>query len=82
MAADLDLKLAAPGLELQASKDLTAGVVRALDAVEARKRERIEKHRLVRRFMTEFSGAKGSILYKELSRGGVVYLARRYRKNG
>lgn len=82
MAADLDAKLAAPGLERAAARDISAGVVRALDAAEARKRERMAKLPLVRRFMSEFSGAKGSILYTELSRGGVVYLARRYRKTG
>lgn len=61
-------------------RSLSAGVVAALDAAEARKRERIGRARLMRRFMTEFSGAQGSILYKGLSGGGVVYVARRYRK--
>lgn len=81
MAADLDQKLAAPGLVQIAAKNISAGVVRALDAAEARKRANMTKLPMAGRFMSEFSGAQGSILYKELSRGGVVYLARRYRKS-
>lgn len=80
MAADLDRKLAAPGLERIAERDLTKGVVAALDMADARKRERIGRAPLVSRFMSEFAGARGSTLYRELSRGGVVYVARRYRK--
>jgi SAM-dependent methyltransferase len=77
---ELDRQLSVPGLELVAERSLSVGVVAALDAAEARKRERIGRARLMRRFMTEFSGAQGSILYKGLSGGGVVYVARRYRK--
>ncbi|MFC3695377.1 class I SAM-dependent methyltransferase [Chenggangzhangella methanolivorans] len=82
MAADLDQKLAASGLEQVFAKNISAGVVRALDAAEARKRANMIKLPVARRFMTEFSGAQGSILYKELKKGGVVYLARRFRKAG
>jgi hypothetical protein len=34
----------------------------------------------MRGFISEFAGSQGSILYRELSEGGVVYLAQRYRK--
>lgn len=77
---ELDRQLAAPGLVLKEERDLSAGVVSALDAAEQRKRERIGKARFMRGFISEFAGAKGSILYNELTGGGVVYIARRYQK--
>ncbi len=80
--AELDEQLGAPGLEKMSERDLSAGVVAALDAAEARKRERIGRLRLMRHFMSEFSGSKGSILYKGLATGQVAYVARRYRKAG
>lgn len=79
---ELDRQLAASGLLLRAQTDLSAGVVAALDAADRRKRERIDKAWLLRRFITEFAGMKGSILYGELANGGVVYVARRYWKPG
>lgn len=75
-------QLAAPGLTLQSETDLSPGVTAALDAAEQRKRARISKIRFMRGFISEFAGAKGSVLYRELSEGGVVYLAQRYRKDG
>ncbi|HTO34007.1 MAG TPA: hypothetical protein VL202_22950 [Pararhizobium sp.] len=75
-------QLDAPDLDLVQDRNISKGVVAALNAAEARKRERIGKSRLLRHFMTEFSGSKGSALYKGLSRGDVVYVARRYRKTG
>ena len=80
MLPDLDRQLAAPGLKLEERRDLTAGVVAALDAVDGQKRERIGRSQLTRRFMVEFAGAKGSILYEGLSDRSVLYVARRYRK--
>ena len=80
MVVDLDRKLAAPGLDKLAERDISQGVVAALDAVDAIKRARIGRVPLARRFMAEFAGAKGSLLYRELRSGGVVYVARRYRK--
>lgn len=77
---ELDRQLAASGLTLREDRDLSAGVVAALDAADLRKRERIAKARLMRGFIAEFAGAKGSILYNELAGGGVVYVARRYQK--
>ncbi|WP_051356584.1 class I SAM-dependent methyltransferase [Azorhizobium doebereinerae] len=80
MVAELDRQLAAPGLELAAARDLSAGAVAALDAAEARKRARIGRVWLMQRFMAEFAGAQGSMLYKGLANGQVAYVARRYRK--
>ncbi|KRE15802.1 hypothetical protein ASE63_16370 [Bosea sp. Root381] len=79
---ELNRQLAASGLLLRRESDLSPGVVAALDAADRRKRERIEKAWLLRRFMSEFAGMKGSILYSELASGGVVYVARRYQKPG
>ncbi len=76
----LDAQLAAPGLECVASRNISTNVVAALDAAEARKRERIGRAWFLKQFMAEFSGAKGSMLYKGLKSGSVVYVARRYRK--
>ncbi len=75
-------QLAVPGLTLQSETDLSSGVTAALDAAEQRKRARISKIRFMRGFISEFAGAKGSVLYRELGEGGVVYLAQRYRKDG
>jgi len=80
MIGELDRQLAAPGLDLVATTDLTKGALAALDAVDARKQERLRRLWLVRRFVEEFSGAKGSLLYRGLAGGDVVYQARRYRK--
>ncbi len=78
---ELDRQLAASGLTLKDEHDLSAGVVAALDAADQRKRERIGRARLLRGFITEFAGSKGSILYNELAEGGVIYVARRYQKS-
>jgi SAM-dependent methyltransferase len=78
--AELDRQLAASGLELVEKRDITANVVAALDAAESRKQARINRSWLTKRFMSEFSGSQGSMLYKGLSAGQVVYVARRYRK--
>lgn len=82
MIGELDRQLAAPGLTLESGRDLSPGVVAALNMAEARKRARIGKAYLMQRFITEFSGAKGSMLYKGLAGGEVTYVARRYRKIG
>ncbi|MBO3759340.1 class I SAM-dependent methyltransferase [Ciceribacter sp. L1K22] len=80
--AALDIQLGAPGLELVENRNISKGVVAALNAAETRKSERIGKAFLFRRFISEFSGSKGSMLYKGLKGGSVVYVARRYRKSG
>lgn len=78
--AELDRQLAQPGLTLAAARDISPRVLAGLDAAEARKRARIERSVLMRRFMSEFSGAQGSMLYRALAAGDLVYVARRYRK--
>lgn len=80
--ADLDRQMAAPGLDLVSERNISPRVVAALDAADARKQARIGKALLMKRFMSEFAGAKGSMLYKGLSRGEVIYVARRYQKAG
>ncbi len=82
MLPDLDRALAAPGLTLTAETDLTPGVVKALNAADGRKKERIGRLKLMKRFVTEFSGARGSTLYKGLTGGHVKYVARRYVRAG
>lgn len=78
----LDTQLGAPGLELVENRNISKGVVEALNVAQDRKSARIGKAWFMRRFITEFSGAKGSMLYKGLKGGSVVYVARRYRKAG
>ena len=73
--------LSAPGLELVEERSLSKGVIAALDAAESRKRERIGRAFLMRRFIAEFSGAQGSMLYNGLAKGSIVYVAKRYRKS-
>ena len=80
--AALDEQLGTPGLELVAKRNISPNVVAALNAAEARKQARIGKALFLRRFISEFSGSKDSMLYKGLSAGSVVYQARRYRKAG
>lgn len=78
--SDLRQQLAVPGLQLRSERDLSAGVIAALDAAEMRKRARLSQVRFGRAFIAEFSGSQGSTLYRELAEGGVVYLAQRYQK--
>ena len=82
MLGELETQLAAPGLAQVEARDISMGVVAALDAAEVRKRERIGKARLIRPFLTEFAGAKGSILYQALAGRRTIYTARRYQKAG
>lgn len=80
MLPELERQLAVPGLVLCGGHDLSAGVVAALGALDARKRERLAKAPLMRAFLAEFAGTKGSTLYQGLATGEVVYIARRYQK--
>lgn len=75
-----DKSLARPEFVLERQRDISADVVRALDAANDRKQNRIAKLRLMRRFMAEFAGTKGSLLYRGLKSGDVTYMSRRYRK--
>jgi SAM-dependent methyltransferase len=60
---------------------ITDGALRALDAADARKLTLINRLPVLRRFMREFAGTRGSALYRGLQSGKVVYLSRRYRKH-
>ncbi|GGF55309.1 phthiotriol/phenolphthiotriol dimycocerosates methyltransferase [Azorhizobium oxalatiphilum] len=79
---ELNSQLSTPGLTLESACELSPGVVAALDASERRKRERIGRALFMKSFITEFAGAKGSIIYKALVRGDAAYVACRYRKTG
>ena len=70
----------AQGFEIERVETLSPGVVRALDAADAAKRAQIGKVWLFKRFMNEFAGTKGSLLYRGLQSGSVVYMSRRFRK--
>jgi SAM-dependent methyltransferase len=65
------------GFALQAERDLTPGVVAALDADDAGKREMIA--RLVDRPLLgvfhQFAGLRGTAIYDELRSGALTYLA-------
>lgn len=80
MLPDLDRAFAEAGLALEAEHDLTAGVVRALEATEARKQETVARIALLTPLAREFAAMQGSALQGGLRRGRVVYLARRYRR--
>ncbi|MCW0234269.1 MAG: class I SAM-dependent methyltransferase, partial [Ferrovibrio sp.] len=82
MLDELETQLAVPGLVQAQAHDISLGVVAALDAAEARKRKRIGKAWLMRPFLTEFAGAKNSMLYQALAGQRVIYTARRYQKIG
>jgi SAM-dependent methyltransferase len=82
MMPELDRWLAAPGMVLVESRNLAPGVIAALDATDARKRERIGKLSLMRPFMSEFAGTRGSTIYQGLVHGHAVYVARRLQKAG
>lgn len=79
---ELDAFLAGSGLDIVEKRDLTPGVVAALDAADARKRARMSEIWLMRHFVVEFSGARGSTLYNSLAGGEAVYVARHLKKPG
>jgi SAM-dependent methyltransferase len=69
--------LLASGLRLVVERDITLGVVAALDADDERKRGLIEARidrPLVRTF-GQFAALRGTVLYNKLRRGTVVYRA-------
>jgi ubiquinone/menaquinone biosynthesis C-methylase UbiE len=69
-----------PALRLEEERDLTQGVLAALDSMDAEKEQALARHRLLRPVMREFAGMRGTALHGALSRGMVRYLARRYRR--
>lgn len=80
LRADLDAwraQLRDSGLELMDERDLTSGVVAALDADDAWKRGLIQA-RIDRPLLStfgQFAGLRGSVVYDELRAGAVVYRA-------
>ncbi len=76
----LDAAFGASGLVIEAEEDLTAGALRALDAMEARKDRSLPRFRPAARLMREFGGMSGSLLRDGLETRRVLYLARRCRK--
>lgn len=78
--AETDRQLADPGWSLERAMLLSPGVIDALDEADHRKVSRIRQIRLMRRFMLEFAGTRGSVLYRGLKSGDVVYFSRRFRK--
>jgi len=76
----LDAEFGASGLVIEAEADLTEGVLRALDATEARKGRAMPRFGPIARLVREFGGMDGSMLREGLQRRRVVYLARRCRK--
>jgi SAM-dependent methyltransferase len=80
--AETERQLARPGWTCERRMLLSPGVLAALDSADARKVARIQKVPFGRRFMLEFAGTKGSLLYGALTSGRVVYLSRRFRKAG
>ena len=82
MLPDLDRAFASGGLVLTEERDLTAGVVRALEATEARKEGSVARFGLLAPLLREFGGMQGSLVQAGMRRGQVVYRARRYRRPG
>jgi len=68
-------------LSLEYENSLSKGVLRALDAMNEMKMQRIKRIPLIRKFFAEFAGMKDSKIYNWLESGNVVYIARRYQKN-
>jgi SAM-dependent methyltransferase len=70
-------QLSASGLERVTERDLTAGVLAALDADDSAKRGLIENFvdRPLKRVFGQFAGLRGSALYNELRCGSVTYHA-------
>lgn len=77
---ETDDQLARPGWSCERAKTLSPGVIAALDDANHRKVKRIQRIRFMRRFMLEFAGTKGSVLYRGLKSGHVVYFSRRFHK--
>jgi SAM-dependent methyltransferase len=69
--------LLAAGLRLLVERDITPGVVAALEADDERKRGLIEAQvaRPLRRAVGRFAGLRGTALYDEFRSGAVVYRA-------
>jgi SAM-dependent methyltransferase len=69
-----------PDLVPEAEAVLNAGVLAALDAMEAEKAREIARFAPLRGILGEFAGMRGSMLRGALESGEVLYLARRFRR--
>ncbi len=76
----LDRDFAASRLVIESEAELTDGVLRALDHMEATKRGSIARFRPFAPMLNEFAAMDGSMIRRGLQRGGIRYLARRCRK--
>ncbi|MGC2857240.1 class I SAM-dependent methyltransferase [Novispirillum sp. DQ9] len=75
-----DSAFAASGLRLVSETDITADVVRALDAANDRKMAAIATQPVGQALLRQFSATKGTTLYGALKNGHVRYLSRVYEK--
>ena len=67
-------------LTLVRDVDISANVLAALDAMNEVKTAQIQQYPWFRALLREFNGVKGSLLYKGLRSGEVVYMSRVYQK--
>lgn len=80
MMAGTQRAFANTNLQIEEEDLLNAGVVRALDAAETRKAEIIGQARFAAAALRQFSGAKGTALYKAIVHKDVLYLLKIFRK--
>jgi hypothetical protein len=68
-------QLIGAGFQIQAERDITRNVVRALDLDHARRLALIERHapRLIRERFGRFAGLRGSPIYEGFSGGRLAY---------
>jgi ubiquinone/menaquinone biosynthesis C-methylase UbiE len=80
--SELEKMIDLPGWECKMSKVITKDVVRALDIIHDRKMKMISQHvpGLLRGSFREFSGVKGSKIYKAFSKNEIVYMAKTFQK--
>lgn len=80
MMEGTDAAFAASGLRLVSEADITADVVRALDAAHDRKMAAISAQPVGKALLRQFSATQGTTLYSALKAGHVRYLSRIYEK--
>ncbi len=80
MVPALDAAFAHAALEPLAAAEINAGVLAALDAMEAVKAAEIARYPMLRGIINEFAGMRGSTLCAALERRETLYLARRFRR--
>lgn len=80
MLPDFERAFAHPDLEPVAAAELNAGVLAALDAMEAAKAREIARFAPLRPILREFAGMQGSMLRRALERRQALYLSRRFRR--